>query len=311
MQAPWVGPRANQVVDTYNPLQILDMEPSGAGRPEDLFLSHLELIERVVRFVCRRQHLSRSESEEFSSHVNVKLIEGGYAILAKFEGRCRLQTYLTVVIQRLFLDFRISNWGKWRPSAEAVRRGPVALLLERLMTRDGHTFEEAWELLRTNYGVTMKRAELEEMAGRLPVRLRRRFETADALVDLPSNDQPIDRLADATGQRALADHVITALKRELSQLDEQDRLILALRFEDGRAVAEIAEMLRLDQKQLYRRVQRLLKGLRKSLQEEGIDSTSIQEILVSSAVTMEGHDQADSGNPEIRPSNMSGVSRWR
>jgi len=45
------------------------------------------------------------------------------ALLAKFEGRSSLRTFLTVVIQRLFLDHRISAWGKWRPSAEARRGG--------------------------------------------------------------------------------------------------------------------------------------------------------------------------------------------
>ena len=41
------------------------------------------------------------------------------------------------VIQRLFLDARIAKWGKWRPSVSARRLGGVAVLLERLLTRDG------------------------------------------------------------------------------------------------------------------------------------------------------------------------------
>ena len=40
-------------------------------------------------------------------------------------------------------DWRNARWGKWRPSAEARRQGALATHLERLMRRDGLTFEEA------------------------------------------------------------------------------------------------------------------------------------------------------------------------
>ena len=88
---------------------------------EALFLSQLDVIERVISFVCVRHHLPGSDADDFGSHVKLRLIESDYAILKKFEGRSSLRTYLTVVIQRLFLDYRISAWGKWRPSAEAKR----------------------------------------------------------------------------------------------------------------------------------------------------------------------------------------------
>src|SRR5215208_5464467 len=51
----------------------------------------------------------------------------------RFERRSSLPTYVTVVIQRLFLDYRNRLWGKWRPSSDAKRLGPTAMLLERLV----------------------------------------------------------------------------------------------------------------------------------------------------------------------------------
>ena len=105
----------------------------------------------MISFVSSRHHLPGSEADDFGSHVKLKLIEDDYAILRKFEGRSNLRTYLTVVIQRLFLDYRIKAWGKWRPSAEAKRSGPVAILLERLTQRDGYGLEEAVELMKTNH----------------------------------------------------------------------------------------------------------------------------------------------------------------
>jgi hypothetical protein len=54
----------------------------------------------------------------------LKLIENDYRILRSFEGLASLGTYLTTVIARLFLDFQIHEWGRWRPSAAATRLGP-------------------------------------------------------------------------------------------------------------------------------------------------------------------------------------------
>ena len=40
-------------------------------------------------------------------------------------------------------EARIAEWGKWRPSAVAKRLGPTAVLLDRLLTRDGRPFDDA------------------------------------------------------------------------------------------------------------------------------------------------------------------------
>src|SRR5260221_10151464 len=129
----------------------------GAPVGEALFLSQLDLIERVIRFVSSRQHLSASDADDFASHVKLKLIEADYAVFRKFQGRSSLRTYLTIVIERLFLDYRISAWGKWRASAQAKRGGQGAGLLEQLLVRDGYGFEQACELLTTNHRISCGR----------------------------------------------------------------------------------------------------------------------------------------------------------
>jgi len=72
-----------------------------SGSAEDLFLSQLDVIGRVISFVSSRHHLPGTDADDFDSHVKMKLIEDDYGILRKFEGRCSLRTYLTIVIQRL------------------------------------------------------------------------------------------------------------------------------------------------------------------------------------------------------------------
>src|SRR5204863_42105 len=104
---------------------------------ENLFLANLPVIDAAVAYVSRRHRLTASEADDFSSAVRLHFIERKYEPLRRFEGRSSLRTYLTVVVSHLFLDYRNRQWGKWRPSAEATRVGPVAILFERLVVRDG------------------------------------------------------------------------------------------------------------------------------------------------------------------------------
>jgi RNA polymerase sigma factor for flagellar operon FliA len=278
---------------------------------EQLFLEQLALIERVIAFVCSFNHLAASDADDFASIVKLKFIENDYAVLRKFEGRSSIKTYFTTVIQRLFLDYRISTWGKWRPSAEAKRRGAVALLLEQLTARDGYTFDEACELLRTKHGVVADRAALEEIAAKLPDRVRRRFEADDALVEVPAQTMAPDQAAAQAEHEATAQRVADVMKALLAPIDTQDRLLLTLRFQDGRTVADIAKILHADQKALYRRLDRLLAQLRLGLEREGIDAGAIAAVLEDPAIQFEwdGVTSGETGTP--RPSIAEGSRGWR
>jgi RNA polymerase sigma factor (sigma-70 family) len=254
---------------------------------EATFLAQLDLIERVTAYVCARNHLMSADADDFASHVKLKLLESDYAILGKFQGRCSLKTYLTVVINHLFLDYRISAWGKWRPSAEARRAGPIGMLLEQLLVRDGYSLDEAYEVMTTNHRLTRGRAEIERLAATFPARVRRRFQSPETLADLPSTNRPADAsLADRDCQR-LAGRVSDVLHEVMQRFDAQDRLIIAMRYEDGRTVANIATGLGLDQKALYRRLDRLHRDLKEGLEAEGLNSDVVMEILESPAVTID------------------------
>src|SRR5215510_1984357 len=88
---------------------------------EALFLASLPVIDDITGQVCRRHRLSAAEADDFRSEVRLHFIDRDYEVLRRFEQRSSLPTYVTVVIQRLFLDYRNRLWGKWRPSADAKR----------------------------------------------------------------------------------------------------------------------------------------------------------------------------------------------
>src|SRR3954466_2259533 len=110
---------------------------------QDLFEANLGTIERVISIVCWRARLFGPDAEDFASEAKLALIENDYAVLAKYEGRSSLDTFLTVVIQRLLADSRTKAKGRWHASTEASRLGPAAVLVETLILRDGRSLDEA------------------------------------------------------------------------------------------------------------------------------------------------------------------------
>jgi RNA polymerase sigma factor (sigma-70 family) len=199
-------------------------------------------------------------------------------VLRRFQERSALKTYLTSVITHAFQDFRNSAWGKWRPSAQARRLGPTAILLEQQIVRDGLTFDEACEQITTNRSLPVGKAELESIVGRLPVRFRRRMEPEDALRNVTAPGTA-DRTVKENEQLALRRRIWACLSAVIAALPAEDAAILALRFKSGKKVSEIAMILGVAQKPLYNRVSSLLAHLRESLEAQGVDTAVIGDFL--------------------------------
>src|SRR5262245_46461665 len=237
---------------------------------EALFLASLSVIDDITGQVCRRHRLSPAEADDFRSEVRLHFIDRDYEVLRKFEKRSSLATYVTVVIQRLFLDYRNRLWGKWRPSADAKRLGPTAITLERLVTRDGWSLEQVVETLRVNHGVMIDES-LQIICDKLARRGPKRQLVSEEYADVIESGDPAP---DANVVRAehgfLARRVHLALDRARQRLAPEDRLVLKMRFEDAIPVADIARALHLNQKRLYRTIERLLAEIRDSLLAEGI-----------------------------------------
>jgi RNA polymerase sigma factor for flagellar operon FliA len=247
---------------------------------EDFLLDNLSLIDDVIRFVCRRHNHkgSAAENEEFASEVKLKMVERQYEVLRRFEGRSSLRTYLTVVIARLYLDYCNQRWGKWRASAEARRLGPIAIQLETLMVRDGLGFGEASRVLLHRQKVGVTEDELLTIASRLPMRVRRVMIGEQALETEPSQQQA-DATAHLADRRAAAARIGFALHAALGGLAQQEQLILRLRFLDGLAIADIARVLHLESKPLYRRLEAVLKNLRQALRRAGVSEAEARDVL--------------------------------
>lgn len=245
-----------------------DIDVDTAVNHEGVFLEHFKLIDSVLATIARRSRLSADEADEFRSVALLKLIDNDYQVLRKCEDASKLRSYLVVVCQRLLLDHRNHLWGKWRPSTLARRGGALAVHLERLLHRDRLTLDEAIEVLRHRYNVVEDRATLARLASALPPRTTRRTEHEEVAADVPDAGPLPDAVAmdHELGRRALAAR--DSLWRALASLDAETRLLLKLFFWDRLTIAQIARMMAIDQRPLYRRFDAVLKQLRRQLESD-------------------------------------------
>lgn len=265
------------------------MPPGGDSREEvperqkaeALFLANLEWIERSAASLCRRYGLHGDEAEDVCSWVKLKLIEDDYAPLRKFRGDSSIRTYLVVVVAALFRDYRAGHWGRWRPSAAALRAGPLAVRLETLVYRDGCTLDQAARTLRQSGETEQSDAELSRLLAQLPVRgPLRPYEAGEA----PLEALPAASFAD---ERVSADEalrtrraVFGALEQAMAHLPDEDRLIIRLVYWKGLSVADVSRALKVPQKPLYRRIERILGQLRRELPGAGVQPEQLRDFLV-------------------------------
>lgn len=247
---------------------------------EKLYLDNLQLIDRIAAFVARRNHLNPDESAEFIQETRVRLLEDDYAIITKFQGRSAFSTYLTTVIGHLFHEYRVKQWGKWRPSAEAKRIGDKAVTLERLVTRDGFTFDEAVKVLTTPAGSQYTPRELEKIYRRLPSRPARPvMVSGDVNPDIVTTAaEAYDRVQSSDRER-LARKAITEMDLGITAMESEDRLILQMRYLGGLKVPDIAQRIQRDQKWVYKRLDALCAQLRRRLEAAALDRNLINDLL--------------------------------
>jgi len=260
---------------------------------ERLFLANLGQIDRIIASICRRNRLTKEESEDFASVVKLKLIADDYGVLRKFTGNCgaTLRGYLISVVQHAYQDHRNRQWGKWRPSAEARRLGRLAEKLDTLLYRDEMTLEEACALAAPN-----DREEMRRLAPRLPARTRRRMEDAQQLEQLASREpSPEARLIDRE-RETVGDELERVLAEAVQELIPEDRLLIQLRLERRLSLASVAKAYRCEPRLLYRRWELLIRELRTRLEDRGYGPSQVASVLGEGG----GHGR---GEPDGGPSH--------
>jgi len=280
--------------------------------PDEIYLQHLPTIKRIAAFVARRHHLEAGEAEEFVQEACVRLLDDNYGIIRKFEGRSSFSTYLTTVISRLFAQWRVEQWGKWRPSAEAKRLGDKAITLERLMSRDGFTLSEAVRVLTTPGSSSYTIGELEAIYLRLPPRNPRPIVVSEEVVPdvMTVEADAYERIAAGDRARAVR-QAFQCIDGVFKEMEPEDQLILQMRFWHGQRVPDIARTLHLDQKKLYKRLDRLFLILRRELETAGVSQADVAGLLAEGDEEVHLHLFPAGDFPPPGPSNNRGGDKAR
>jgi RNA polymerase sigma factor (sigma-70 family) len=248
-----------------------------SSRGRALLEQNIHLIRQRLDRLGRRSGLPEDEAEEFHSWALFKLVDNDYRILASWQGRSSLSTFLTVVLVNLMRDYRIHVWGKWRPSAAALRQGPDAVLLERLWVRDGLPLDEAIERMRSEHAVSLSPSEIEQIAASLRRSPERRRVSDEELRRIPIDGQVESRITD--GERARTEEQLRELLTPLlKSLPADDRLLLKLHYWDGLSMVEISRLLGRPQRKLYAVRNRCLRKLRRHLEEGGLSQDQVREL---------------------------------
>ncbi|MEA2328396.1 MAG: hypothetical protein QOE68_3355 [Thermoanaerobaculia bacterium] len=255
---------------------------------EELFGANLNLVDRVIAGVSRRAGLRDADAEDFASIARLALMENDYAILRAYEGRSSLGTFLTIVVQRLLSRERARIWGRWHPSAEAERLGAAAVLLEKLLSRDGRSLDESAPLVRA-VDPSIDARGVRVLAARLPPRSPR-----PRLVPMPDSEDDFAASDEADAPAHLADarriskRAGQVVRDTLAKLSLEDRMLIRLRFGAELSIADAARLLGVPQRPLYRRIEALLRQLRDALERDGVGAALIADVI--SAAASEGVD---------------------
>ena len=270
--------------------------------PGQMLVEEWATVERVITFVCRRHALTGADAEDFGSIVKVRLWDNDFSIVRQFRSDAKFSTYLTTVVERIYIDVCIHETGKWHASAEAQRLGPAAMDLERFLYRKELPRDEAIHqtlLLHPD----SNRAELQAIADRLPQKFRRQAPVPlDGAADAARAREEADVLAVEDDNRRISAQTASVIRDHLAKLSDEDRLLLQMHFESDMQISQIARALNVEQKPLYRRREQLLRELRKVLEEAGIHASEVADLV--------GHldENVDFGlrNRQLRPSKERG-----
>jgi RNA polymerase sigma factor (sigma-70 family) len=268
----------------------------------ELLVSNLDMIERAVSFAARRYRLTPNDAEEFGAIVQLRLVEHDYAVLRAYEERAKFSTYISIVVQRMALDYCVHLWGKWHASAEAKRHGPLAVELEQQIHRDGRTLDQALVILARKHP-DITRQSLQEIADRLPERAPRHRDVDLDKADSIAGSRPADVEEPmlARERRTASEQLSATMSTVIAALPEDERLILQLRFEGGMTVPQIARSLGLDQKLTYKRIERRMHHIRDELERSGVAWRDVADLIGRDENILE----FDLGTRKPRPSKGS------
>jgi RNA polymerase sigma factor (sigma-70 family) len=151
--------------------------------------------------------------------------------------------------------------------------------LEEMIVRDRMHAQDAVALLAHHPRWGLSSDAARELHGRLNCRAPRRRPVGLAAVEATHMTPPAIDAIDLHELQVRTHVVRHALASAIRRLSIDERQLLKMRFQDGHSISDIAVLLNLDAKPLYRRFNRILRRLRSELERRRLTLSVVRELV--------------------------------
>lgn len=246
-----------------------------------------------IRGICIRSFAKDGElANDCFLYVWEKLHENESRRIRAFKGESGFRTFLYSVTNKLIIDFRRTRFGyrvlpKYFWKFDEINRYIFKLFFYQNLT-------PGWieNAIQAEFKIS------QDEARRRVDEVEKRIRESRVRIETPAQREPLslgkeeDVLSSEDIRSNPEEHVITAeikqrreevleiLKEEIQKLEAEDVLILQLYFAHGLTAKEISGAIPgIRDKGVYKRIGRMLKNLKKCLEEKGITEADIEEIF--------------------------------
>ena len=126
-------------------------------------------------------------------------------------------------------------------------------------------------------GVEVSEAELAEIRAKLPPRYSRRFLPEGEVQDMPSSGPRPDELLEQEELVQLGRRIYGTFLRTLQTFPKEEQILVWMRTRYK--VAEMARLLRRDQKPLYRQLDKIYERLQKEMAKQGVRRQEVEHLF--------------------------------
>lgn len=242
---------------------------------------------------------SANKADSLMVEVIEHLSADDYRVIREYRGKSSLKGYLNVVIANKVVDIYRGREGRSRATEEARKMGEAGVRLKELVFGRGLPVEEAHGILRSESLYAGDIETLRAMAdriGRRQVHAHREV-SLDAPSPYSAEGGPgppggyLRVLTDEHGGLAAPDTApgpegeyiekerdalrAAAIREVVGSLTPEERLMVRLRYVDGRGVKDVARAIRCTEKNAYRKLANMLERCKKMLLKKGVTTEEI------------------------------------
>lgn len=233
-----------------------------------------------------------NRSLELSNVVLDTLRKEDFKILKNFNGRSKITTYLTVIISRKFVDIIRVKMGRSREKERAKEYGDLGLRVYKSIFVEKNSINEFYNIVIHENEKKITLDKIEEIVDK--IKGKKRYDKND-LENFP--ESPVKKGIHANEGEVLVkdknktpEYQMISEEKEktinknleliLSKLTAEEKFIIKLRFfneEDDKKkrVEIISNLLNINKKAVYKRVDRILKKCKKILDKNGINTNDL------------------------------------